>query len=248
MVTVPLVLDRILKEVNEKLRSRTPVSQPIFRFLMDYKAMWTRRGYHCGIVSRLLCTKVREQLGSNLQYVIVGGAPLSANTQATIKSALDVTLVQGYGATETMGACLCMDFDDLSYGCVGIPLEGVRVRLRDWPEGGYFHTDKPNPRGEILIGGDLVAQGYFQLPRQTDESFFVDRNGVRWFVSGDIGELYPNGTVKIIDRRKDLIKLQNGEYISLGKVSVPRPVFSLATNLIILTTGGGSAQEQSVRR
>lgn len=218
ITAVPLVLDRILKEVNEKLRARTPVSQPVFKFLMAYKSRWTRLGYSCDIVRRLLCSKVQEQLGGALEYMIVGGAPLNANTQATIKSALDVTLIQGYGATETTGAVLCMDFDDLEYGRVGAPLGNVKFRLRNWPEGNYFFTDKPNPRGEIIMGGDLIARGYFKMPRQTEEVFYTDRHGIRWFRTGDVGEMYSNGTIKIIDRCKDLIKLQNGEYISLGKV------------------------------
>ena len=85
-------------------------------------------------------------------------------------------------------------------------------------KGGYHRTDKPNPRGEILIGGDSVVIGYYKLPEQTQEAFKVDEQGIRWFYTGDIGELLPNGTFKIIDRRKDLLKLQNGEYVSLGKV------------------------------
>lgn len=219
ITAVPLVLDRILKEVHEKLRARTPVSESVFKFLMNYKSRWTRRGYQCDIVRKLLCSKVREQLGGHLQYMIVGGAPLDARTQSTIKSALDVTLVQGYGATETTGAALCMSLDDLDYGNVGAPLGQVLLRLKDWPEGGYSKQDKPNPRGEILVGGDVIVAGYFKLPKQSEEAFFTDRQGVRWFRTGDIGEMCPNGSVKIIDRRKDLIKLQNGEYISLGKVS-----------------------------
>lgn len=168
------------------------------------------------------------------RFMICGGAPLHGDTQAVIKSALDLLLLQGYGATETTGAAICMDFDDLSYGCVGAPLNDVKLRLKDWPEGGYHAKDKPNPRGEILIGGDSIVQGYFKLPRQTDESFFTDRYGIRWFETGDIGELYPNGTVKIIDRRKDLIKLQNGEYISLGKVG-PRgfEIWNLAYSFLL---------------
>jgi len=112
-----------------------------------------------------------------------------------------------------------MHLDDMSYGRIGIPLDGIMVKFVDWHEGGYYSTDKPNPRGEIVIGGDIVAMGYYKLPEQTEEAFKVDKDGVRWFYTGDIGEVYPDGTFKIIDRRKDLLKLQNGEYFSLGKVS-----------------------------
>ncbi|XP_054159257.1 long-chain-fatty-acid--CoA ligase 4-like [Oppia nitens] len=218
MTTVPLVLDRILKEVHDKLNARTPVSVDFFKYIMSYKAQWVQRGYQCPIVNKLVCNKVQQQLGGRLHIMIVGGAPLNANTQAVIKSALDVILVQGYGATETMGAVLCMDFNDLSFGRVGAPLQGIKVKLIDWDEGGYHRSDKPNPRGEIVIGGDSVVTGYYQAPDQTEEAFRMDDSGVQWFYTGDIGEMFPDGTFKIIDRRKDLLKLQNGEYVSLGKI------------------------------
>lgn len=218
MITVPLVLERIVKEINNKLRSRTPISLPMFQYLMKYKSFWTKIGFKCNIVNRLLCTKVREQFGGELKYMICGGAPLNANTQSTVRSALDLILIQGYGATETTGAVLCMNLDELEYGNVGMPLGEVRFRLRDWSEGGYSVQDKPNPRGEILIGGDLITTGYFKRDELNKESFFVDSNGTRWFQTGDVGEILSSGLIKIIDRCKDLIKLQNGEYISLGKV------------------------------
>ena len=113
-----------------------------------------------------------------------------------------------------------MDFDDLSYGRVGCPLFGVKVKLIDWEEGGYRVTDQPHPRGELVIGGDIISNGYFKRDEETKEAFKVDSNGCRWFYSGDIAEMFPNGTFKIIDRRKDLVKLRDGEYVSLGKVNI----------------------------
>lgn len=111
-----------------------------------------------------------------------------------------------------------MDLNDLSYGRVGAPFYGTKIKLMDWPEGDYKTTDKPNPRGEIAVNGIGVTLGYYKLPEMTKEAFITDEKGQRWFYTGDIGEVFPDGTFKIVDRRKDLIKLQNGEYISLGKV------------------------------
>lgn len=105
----------------------------------------------------------------------------------------------------------------MSIGRIGAPLNGVKVRLVDWPEGGYYVTDKPRPRGELVIGGNAISKEYFKLNQQTEEAY-EEKDGVRWFKMGDIGEIYEDGTVKIIDRKKDLVKLQFGEYISLGKV------------------------------
>lgn len=125
-----------------------------------------------------------------------------------------------YGATETCSGVYCMDINDLSIGNCGVPFEGVLAKLVDWSEGGYTNNDKPNPRGELVIGGDVITNGYLEMPEETNEAFKVDENGVRWFYTGDIGEIdNHNGSLKIIDRKKDLAKLANGEYISLGKVS-----------------------------
>ena len=177
-------------------------------------------------MNKLLCSKVQEQFGNRLQYMVVGSAPLAPNLQSLIRNSLEVTLIQGYGSTETMGGVMCMDFHDLSFGRVGAPLNGVRVRLIDWPEAGYSINDKPNPRGEILIGGLMITRGYYKLDDQTTLNYF-NENGFRWFITGDIGEVFPDGTFKIIDRKKDLIKLANGEFISLGKVSFSYQIYRL---------------------
>jgi len=85
-------------------------------------------------------------------------------------------------------------------------------------KGGYKTTDKPNPRGEVLISSEGVSEGYFENDKETSEAF-VTINSYRYWKSGDIGEFHPNGTLTIIDRKKDLVKLSHGEYISLNKVS-----------------------------
>ncbi|KAJ3594692.1 hypothetical protein NHX12_003999 [Muraenolepis orangiensis] len=100
-----------------------------------------------------------------------------------------------------------------------------------WEEGGYFSTDKPNPRGEILIGGPNVTMGYYKNEAQNRVDFFLDENGQRWFCTGDIGEFHPDGCLQIIDRKKDLVKLQAGEYVSLGKVEAVLKNCSLIDNI-----------------
>lgn len=95
MSSVPLVLDRIVKQIYETLKARTPVSTDIFNYLMAYKKYWTAKGYETPITNWLLCEKVREKLGGKLMYMIVGGAPLNANTQALVKCALNIKLMQG---------------------------------------------------------------------------------------------------------------------------------------------------------
>ncbi|RXN37672.1 long-chain-fatty-acid-- ligase 3 [Labeo rohita] len=103
-------------------------------------------------------------------------------------------------------------------GRVGAPLVCCEIQLKDWMEGGYRSTDRPCPRGEILVGGPNVTMGYYKNKDKSGEDFFVDKKGQRWFCTGDIGEFHGDGCLKIIDRKKDLVKLQAGEYVSLGKV------------------------------
>jgi len=138
---------------------------------------------------------------------------LNARLQSQTKSNL-----QGYGLTESCACGTIMDSDDNSIGAAGPPLQGVQIQLINWDEGNYTVDDQPNPRGEIVIGGGNVASEYFRLPGKTKEDFFRDKAGRRWFRTGDIGEFNFHGTLKIIDRKKDLVKLHHGEYVSLGKV------------------------------
>lgn len=188
-------------------------------------------GYKTPIVNKLLCTKIREQFGGKLEKLILGGAPLSASLQALIKAALNITLVQGYGMTETLGACMCMDDEDLSYGRCGRPLRGVYVKLDDFHEGNYQVTDKPHPRGELIIGSKANSFNYLDKPEMNAELYEYDADlDIRWFRTGDIAEAFSDGTFKIIDRKKDLVKLANGEYFSLGKVCFCN--YCLLSNLI----------------
>lgn len=87
----------------------------------------------------------------------------------------------------------------MSYGRAGAPTTTCDIRLVGWEEGGYRVTNKPYPQGEIIIGGDSVSRGYYKLPQKTDEDFF-DEDGRRWFKTGDIGEIHPDGVLKIIGK------------------------------------------------
>ena len=88
----------------------------------------------------------------------------------------------------------------------------------DWEEAGYRTTDNP-PRGEILVSGHNIAAGYLKLEKETSKDF-IELDGLRYWISGDIGEISNDGLIKLVDRKKSLLKLQNGEYIALGKVSL----------------------------
>lgn len=89
----------------------------------------------------------------------------------------------------------------------------VEVKLVDCPELSYFAATDP-PQGEIFIRGSAVTEGYLNNPEENAKAF---EDG--WFKTGDVGEFNRDGRLKIIDRRKNLVKTLNGEYVVLEKVS-----------------------------
>ncbi|RLM58294.1 long chain acyl-CoA synthetase 9, chloroplastic-like [Panicum miliaceum] len=140
---------------------------------------------------------------------------------------------QGYGLTETCAGGTFSEYDETSVGRVGPPLPCSYIKLIDWAEGGYLTTDSPMPRGEIVIGGPNVTKGYFKNEAKTNEVYKDDERGMRWFYSGDIGRLHPDGCIEIIDRKKDIVKLQHGEYVSLGKVEAALSVCPYVDQIMI---------------
>ena len=106
-------------------------------------------------------------------------------------------MAQGYGLTETSAGSTCMDEYDITVGRSGAPLTTASIKLVNWEEGNYYVTNKPFPQGEVIIGGGMIADGYFKMEAETAENFY-DEDGVRWFRSGDIGEVHKDGSLKII--------------------------------------------------
>jgi long-chain acyl-CoA synthetase len=137
--------------------------------------------------------------------------------------------------------------EDVSTANVGPPLSSTRIRLVDVPEMGYLWSDlneqgQHAPRGEIWIGGTPVAVGYFEMPEKTAEDF-CDEMGLHWFKTGDIGRLNPDGTLSIVDRKKDLIKLSGGEYVALGAIEAVLKALPFVDNICVY---GDSLQQNPV--
>ncbi|KAF7654407.1 hypothetical protein LDENG_00070130 [Lucifuga dentata] len=217
MAAVPEIMDRINKNVMSKVQEMSYIQKTLFTIGYNYKLAQINKGYDAPLCNVLLFRKVRRLLGGRVRMMLSGGAPLSPATQRFMNVCFCCPVGQGYGLTETCGAGTISEVADLSTGRVGAPLICCEIRLRDWIEGGYTSEDKPNPRGEVLIGGSNVTMGYYNS-ENAERDFFVDENGQRWFCTGDVGEICPDGCLQIVDRKKDLVKLQAGEYVALGKV------------------------------
>ncbi|WKY01249.1 hypothetical protein Q1695_015332 [Nippostrongylus brasiliensis] len=216
MAAVPAIMDRIFKAVSEEVAASPRIMQELFKLNYERKRARYQEGYCSPFLDRIIFKKIRKLLGGQLKGVLSGGAPLNAETQRFMNICMCCPVVQGYGLTETCGAACVADINDLSTGTVGPPVRCCEILLREWAEGGYSPFNDP-PRGEILISGENVSPGYFKLPEKTDEEFIMYK-GKRCFCTGDIGEKRKDGSIIIVDRKKDLVKLQHGEYVSLAKV------------------------------
>lgn len=146
--------------------------------------------------------------------MVTASAPIDKAVLDFFKVCFCCPVLEGYGLTETSGGSSVTWESDPISGHVGGPLKCVKWRIKDVAEMQYLSSDKPYPRGELCMKGSTIFQGYFKRPDKTAESF--DEQG--WFRTGDVVEAYPNGTVRIIDRSKNIFKLSQGEYIAPEKV------------------------------
>lgn len=239
MTAVPAILDRVRDGVRKKLDAKGGLSKRLFdlayaRRLSAINGSWFGAwGLERLLWNFLVFRKVQAILGGRIRFILSGGAPLSADTQRFINICLGAPIGQGYGLTETCAGGTFSEFDDTSVGRVGAPLPCSFVKLVDWTEGGYLTSDSPMPRGEIVIGGPNVTLGYFKNDGKTKEVYKVDERGMRWFYTGDIGQFHADGCLEIVDRKKDIVKLQHGEYVSLGKVEAVLVVSPYVDNLMI---------------
>ncbi|XP_055802430.1 long chain acyl-CoA synthetase 8-like [Solanum dulcamara] len=224
MAAVPAILDRVKDGVIKKVEEKGGSAKKLFdiafkRRLAAMEGSWFGAwGLEKILWEVMIFKKMRSVLGGDIRFMLCGGAPLSGDTQRFINICMGAPIGQGYGLTETFAGAAFSESDDPSVGRVGPPLPCCYIKLISWEEGGYTITDKPMPRGEVVVGGNSVTAGYFNNGEKTNEVYKVDERGMRWFYTGDIGRFHPDGCLEIIDRKKDIVKLQHGEYISLGKV------------------------------
>ena len=206
-VGVPRIFDTILKGVEAKL-PKGLAGRLFSRAYSDRLAAYDEGKLIAGYDATVF-KATRATIGGRCRCVVSGGAPLSAKTQQYMSVIFGCPVVQGYGLTETCAIATVPSYWDMRTEVIGPVLPGIEMRLVDVDA--WRHTDTPNPRGEIWLRGPTVTKGYYKQPQKTAEAFAPGG----WLRTGDVGEMMPGGTLRIIGRVKSLAKNLNGEYIAM---------------------------------
>ncbi|XP_061365178.1 long chain acyl-CoA synthetase 4-like [Gastrolobium bilobum] len=211
---VPRVLDRVYSGLTQKISTGGFVKQTMFNFAYSYKLHNMKRGQKhvdaSPLFDRVVFSKVKQGLGGNVRIILSGAAPLAKHVEGFLRVVTCAHIMQGYGLTETCaGSFVSLPNEIDMMGTVGPPVPYVDACLESVPEMGYDALAS-TPRGEICIRANTVFSGYYKREDLTKE-VLVDG----WFHTGDIGEWQPNGSMKIIDRKKNIFKLSQGEYVAV---------------------------------
>jgi len=153
--------------------------------------------------------------GGKVRLMISGAAPLPLHVQEFLLAACGCSVIQGYGMTENCANATLAHMADYRAGHVGGPMPTMELKLIDVPEMEYT-TDKSPPTGEVVCRGPCVFAGYHKNQAETDKVLTKDG----WLHTGDIGRWNPDGTLSIIDRKKNIFKLAQGEYIAAEKIEM----------------------------
>lgn len=225
LVGVPAIWESVKKGIIAKVNQSGMVVKNLFWSALTAKSFLMATGLPgTAILDSVVFKKIKDATGGQLRVCMNGGGPIAKDTQRFISLAI-APMISGYGLTETTAMGALNDPMHWTDSAVGDIPSSVEVKLVDFPEAGYFASSSP-PQGEVWIRGPPVFQGYFDNESETKEALTDDG----WFKSGDIGEFDKNGHLRIIDRKKNLVKTLNGEYIALEKVCYPSPSALWVTN------------------
>uniref|UniRef100_A0A668AJC1 Arachidonate--CoA ligase n=1 Tax=Myripristis murdjan TaxID=586833 RepID=A0A668AJC1_9TELE len=209
------VVPRLLNRIYDKIQGS--VTSPLRRALLHYAVRRKQAELSSGVVrnnslwDKLVFNRIQASLGGNLRFILTASAPISPTVLSFLRATLGCLIFEGYGQTECTAGCTFSMPGDWSAGHVGAPLPCAMVKLVDIPDMNYYAK---NGEGEICIRGHSVFRGYLKDPERTTEA--LDSDG--WLHSGDVGQWLPNGTLRIIDRKKHIFKLAQGEYIAPEKI------------------------------
>ncbi|XP_066589517.1 long-chain-fatty-acid--CoA ligase 6 isoform X2 [Prorops nasuta] len=212
MPAVPRLLNRMYDKVQTELQ-RSCMKRILFNMALRAKEGEIKKSIvrNNSTWDKLVFRKIQESLGGRLRLMLIGSAPLAGNVLTFARCALGCLVVEGYGQTECSAPVTLTIQGDYIPEHVGPPVACCCVKLVDVPEMEYYAI---NNQGEVCVRGTNVFVGYYKDLEKTAE--VIDEQG--WHHTGDVGMWLPNGSLKIIDRKKHTFKLSQGEYIVPEKI------------------------------
>lgn len=214
--SVPRLWNRIYDKVNAGVAEGSPIARMLFAKAYASKKYAFENGKPPNpFWEKLVFSKLKAKLGGRVRYMSSGSAPIGGHVIEFLRICFGAVVFEGYGMTESACVISKTNERDFSTGHVGAPAPCCEIKLDDVPEMNYRKSDKPYPRGEVCVRGPSVFAGYFKSHEQTRECL-DEVNG--WLKTGDIGMMLPGGRLKIIDRKKNIFKLAQGEYVAPEKI------------------------------
>jgi len=224
MTSVPRIFQRIYEGIQKELSKESKLNQAIFNKAIDIKMKDLKEN---GILTNpfldyLIFGKCRNILGGRMRFMLVGSAPMDPNLMNFLQCALSCKIVEGYGQTEDCaGVLISSQYDRTCQHVGGLGWNG-EAKLVDVDELDYHSTDidpetgHKHPRGELCIRGPLLFKGY--LDDEENTKLAIDKDG--WLHTGDVAMVLTEhgNAIRLIDRVKNIFKLQQGEYVAPEKL------------------------------
>ncbi|MFP5458346.1 MAG: AMP-dependent synthetase/ligase [Bacteriovoracia bacterium] len=210
MLAVPRIFEKIYAKINEQVLAGPLWKQQAFKLAVAageayFAKIDSDRSPGSGellafkAAQKVVFHQIYQRFGGRIRYFVSGGAPLSPDIIKFLRYA-NLTVLEGYGLTETIAPCALNPLSRQVPGTVGKPMGDVEFRFAD--------------DGEILIRSQAMFKEYYHNPEATAEAFTEDH----WFKSGDIGHFTAEGYLKITDRKKDIIITSGGKNVAPQKI------------------------------
>jgi long-chain acyl-CoA synthetase len=236
--SVPRVYERIFDSMREQAGEGPagPVKEKIFNWSLDVAKQYQIAEdpgplleLKHSLADKLVYSDVKESLGGNIEKMVSGGGSLSKDL-CRIFNGMGITILEGYGLTETSPVISVNSPDDVRPGTLGVPLTGVDVAIDESRDIDEDYEDEDSIIGELLVRGDNVTEGYWNKPGATERAFMVDPFGEdsdvtaptdlradgsgKWFRTGDLVEQTSDGFLVFHDRIKQVFVLDTGKNVA----------------------------------
>jgi len=210
MIAVPRIFEKVYAKIMDTLQEGSftkkkifkwakNVSDQYFSYIENDQAPPSKLQIQKTLAYKLVFSKIYERFGGKVRFFVSGGAPLSVDIIKFLRNA-NLTILEGYGLTETIAPCVANPASKQIIGTVGLPMGDVQIKIAD--------------DGEILVKTDAMFTEYYKKPEATQE--VIDEDG--WFMTGDIGLITKEGYLKITDRKKDIIITSGGKNVAPQKI------------------------------